>query len=98
MVLVVKLTTMSTAVPCVLQCGELCNEATDAITSVGRWENLKQKALLWSGLDTFGDVYTTVNWENGHNGQCVHKACSLHLATTRKLEQAKKRQKKTRDG
>uniref|UniRef100_UPI00358FA70A uncharacterized protein n=1 Tax=Myxine glutinosa TaxID=7769 RepID=UPI00358FA70A len=84
---------MST-VPCVLQCGGLCNEATDVITSVESWENLKKKALLWSGLDKFGDVYATVNWDNGPGRQCVHKSCRLTLWNANKLEQAKTRQKK----
>ena len=59
---------MST-LPCVLQCGELCNEATDTIISVESWENLKEKAQLWSGLDKFGDIYATVDWDNGPGGQ-----------------------------
>lgn len=84
---------MST-VPCALQCGGLCNEATDAIVHLESWENLKQKALLWSGLDKFGNVYATVDWDKGPGGQCVHKACKLTLWNVNKLQQAKKRQKK----
>lgn len=84
---------MST-VPCVLQCGKLCNEATDAIVSVESWENLKKKALLWSGLDKFGDVYAAVDWENGPGGQCVHQSCKLTLWNAKKLEQAKTRREK----
>jgi len=84
---------MST-IPCLLQCGVPCNEANDAIVNVESWENLKKKALLWSGLDKFGDVYATVDWNNGPGRQCVHKACKLTLWNTRKLEQAKARQTK----
>ncbi|KAL8562136.1 hypothetical protein ACOMHN_041971 [Nucella lapillus] len=47
---------MSAAIPCVLQCGEPCDETTDAITSIHRWESIKKKAQLWSGFDKFGDV------------------------------------------
>ena len=32
---------------CVLQCGELCDETSDSISSIERWENMKEKALLW---------------------------------------------------
>ena len=49
-------------VPCVLQCGGLYDEATDFITPTERWETLKKKALSWSGLDKFGDVHVTVDW------------------------------------
>ena len=78
---------------CILQCGSLCNEATDSIKSTQRWENIKQKALLWSGLDKFGHVYETVDWDKGPVGKCVHEACMLTLCNSKKLEQAKKRQK-----
>ena len=50
---------------CILQCGELCNETTDSISSIERWENMKEEALLWSGLDKFGDVHATVDWDKG---------------------------------
>ena len=52
---------------------------------------IKQKALLWSGLDKFGNVYATVDWDNGPAGQCVHDSCRLTLCNSKKLEQAKKR-------
>ena len=28
---------------CILQCGELCDEATDSISSTERWANIKEK-------------------------------------------------------
>ena len=65
---------------CILQCGSLCNEATESIKSSQRWENIKEKALLWSGLDKSGHVYsTTVDWDKGPVGQCVHEKCRLTL-------------------
>ncbi|KAL7406316.1 hypothetical protein ABVT39_017681 [Epinephelus coioides] len=57
---------------CVLQCGRLCDEATDSIPSKERWENIKKKAVLWRNLDKFGNVYATVDWDKGPVGQCVH--------------------------
>jgi len=56
---------------CILPCGKLCVKASDSISSTERWETIKKKALLWSGLDKFGDVYTTVDWDNGPAGQYV---------------------------
>ncbi len=86
--------TMST-VPCVLQCGGLCDEATEAIT-LGVWEKLQENTLLWKDLDKFGDVHATVDWDKGPGGHCVHNTCKLTLSNGRKLEQAIKRQRKTR--
>ena len=76
---------------CILQCGKLCVKASDSISSTERWETIKKKALLWSGLDKFGDVYATVDWDNGPAGQYVHDSCRLTLCNSKKLEQAKRR-------
>ena len=77
---------------CIL-CGNLCDEA-DSIKSAQRWGNIKEKAQLWSGLDKFGHVYATMDWDKGPAGQCVHEACMLTMCNSKKLEQAKKRQEK----
>ena len=71
----------------------LFDEVTDSMT-VERWKNVKKNALLWRGLDKFGEVYDTVEWDEGPVGQHVHDTCRLNLCNTKKLEQANKRQKK----
>ena len=43
-----------------LQCGEPCNPAIDFFE---RWESIRQKALLWKGLDKFESVHECVYWE-----------------------------------
>ena len=54
---------METAeVPCMLQCGEPCNPATDAIGSIERWESIS------SPLDKFGSVHEYVDWVKGPVG------------------------------
>jgi len=50
--------------------------------------------MLWRGLDKFGDVYATVDWDKGPGRQCVHNACKLTIWNAKKLEQAKRRQEK----
>lgn len=80
-------------VPCVLQCGGFCDKAACAI-SAALWANLEQKALLWSGLDKFGTVHSTVDWGKGPCGQCVHDTCRFSLSSAKKLELAIKRKKK----
>ena len=60
---------METAeVPCTLQCGEPCNPDTDAIGSIERWESIRQKTLLWKGLDKFGSVHEYIDWVKGPVG------------------------------
>ena len=78
---------------CIL-CGEPCNETIDSISSLERWENIHKKAMLWDGLDKFGNAYATVDWDKGPDGHCVHDSCRLTLYNANKLEQAQKRQKK----
>ncbi len=75
---------------CIL-CG---NEVTDSISLIERWENIKRKSQLWIGLDKFGNIHSSVDWEHGPSGHCVHESCKMTLCNATKLEQAKKRQKK----
>ncbi|KAI4830245.1 hypothetical protein KUCAC02_001891 [Chaenocephalus aceratus] len=81
-------------IPCILQCGRVCSKATDAITSIEKWDTLKNNTELWSGLDKFGDVHTSIDWDTGPVGHCVHDTCRLTLCNATKLEQANNRQKK----
>ena len=85
---------MSTVNPSCILCCEPCDEATDCISSIERWENIKNKALLWKGLDKFGTVHEAVDWYKGPTGQYAHDSCRLTLCNARKLEQAKKRPQK----
>lgn len=49
---------------CVLQCGELIDDRNDCFKiSQERWDKLKSQSQSWRGLDKFGDVYDTVDWE-----------------------------------
>ena len=47
---------------CVLKCGKPC-KSTDIINQ-GKWDSLQLKAQNWSRLDKFGDVNTTISWED----------------------------------
>jgi len=49
-------------------CGKLCNKASDSISSIERWGTIKKMALMWSGLDKFGNIYATVDWDDGPAG------------------------------
>ena len=79
---------------CILQCGELC-DSTDTI-SIERWSKLKEKTKEWRGLDKFGCVYETTQWDQSEERIYIHTNCYLTLSSKRTLEQAKKR-KKDRD-
>ena len=85
---------MSIDHPSCILCCEPCDEATDCISSIERWENIKRKALLWEGLDRFGNVHEAVDWHKGPTGQYVHDSCRFTLCNAKKLQQAKKREQK----
>jgi len=59
-----------------------------------RWENIKRKTMLRKGLDKFGDVHKTIDWDKGPTGHYVHEAYRLTLCSAMKLERAIKRQTK----
>ena len=80
-------------------CQQECNEdKTDYLTD--SWNKLKAVALEWKGLDKYGNVFESVNWDNGPSGSSFHKLCKskqLHpaaLTSKRKLEQSKARKAK----
>ena len=75
-------------------CGQSCL-TTDKIT-VGKWQKIKEKCRDWSGLDKFGDVFNTTQWEIGPENQHAHSSCYITLCSSVKLEQARYRLKKKR--
>ena len=85
---------------CLFQCGDPCTEADEDYVSditkhaPNRWTNFEKQALLWKGLDRFGDLYDTVDWKKGAKGYVMHDSCRRQFMTKRKLEQARKRKDK----
>ena len=49
------------------------------------------------GLDKFGDVWDTTNWEDGQQGRFMHNSCYVTLCSSKKHEQAVIRDAKARD-
>ncbi len=66
---------------CVMKCGNPCN-VTDTISQV-RWESLKSKSEKWSGLDKFGDVYSSTSWDTGPSGNYMHNSCYITISQKR---------------
>ena len=62
--------------------------------TLSRWEEIKQQAPKWAGLDRFGDLSTNIDWDNEELGRYMHKSCELDLFNERKLIQAENRNKK----
>ena len=60
------------------------------------WKNLEEKSWNWFGLDTFGDAFYRVNWENSPEGMHLHSNCKMKLLNKRSLEQGCKRKDKER--
>lgn len=77
---------------CVLQCGKPC-KSFDSINQ-GKWESLQSKAKNWSGLDKFGNVYTTTSWQDGQWGHYMHQSCYISMSSSDKLEKARQRKNK----
>ena len=48
------------------------------------------------GLDRFGEVYASVDWDKGPSGQCVHKTCELTLWNAKKLNRPREGKKRKR--
>lgn len=88
----IRSSTPPPAPQCLLQCGNPVDQddSLDGV-SIGKWQNLREKAANWSGLDKFGTVYESVDWDKGHEGLFMHKECYLNISNKRKLQQAEKR-------
>ena len=58
------------------------------------WANLKSLSLHGHGLDRFGTVYETVNWDGGPKIFCFHQVCKITLFSKRHVHLAKTRRNK----
>lgn len=76
---------------CVLQCGRLFNEATDSISSIEWWENIKERVLLWRGLDKF--MLPLIGRKVPLDNMLIIPVDNT-LWNAKKLEQTKEREKK----
>ena len=70
-----------------LSCNAPCNDS-DNITQK-RWSTLKIHLEKWRGLDTFGELYESIDWNTGPSGYYIHKICSFKIESSRYLEQEK---------
>ena len=69
------------------------SNSIDSITSAA-WDKIKCKALNWKGLDTFGNIYDSVDWELGLRDKHVHSNCRVDISSSEKLSRSKTRQQK----
>ena len=76
-------------IECVLKCGKPCTsrDSIDKIT-LDKWSKIQTNAKEWKGLDKFGDVWDTTNWEDGQQGRFIHNSCYITLCSLKKREQA----------
>ena len=75
-----------------LLCTEECQE--ECKSNLDGWKNLEEKSQNWCGLDTFGDAFDRVNWENGPEGMYLHSNWKMKLFNKRSLEQVRKSREK----
>ena len=78
---------------CIL-CNLQCNEERSSYP-LNSWNDLKRLAHEWKKLDTFGEVFDSVSWDDGPSGKYFQKVCRMEIAGERKLQQAKSRYEKS---
>ena len=78
---------------CIL-CNKTCEEKAKVVR-IEDWEKLKDIAYNWKSLDNYGEVYETVEWESGPANKFWHADCKREVCGTRKLDQARKRKRKS---
>ena len=83
---------------CVLLCGKNCSvdDRLDNIT-IDKWKSMQEKALKWKGLDTFGNVHSSVDWNKGPTGLYMHNSCYTSLSSCRRLLQSERRLLKSKE-
>lgn len=77
---------------CIL-CNSFCDEKQKE-PQPGDWKKFQEYATKWRGLDKYGQVADTVDWDTGPIGKLWHKNCRAELGGDRKLQQAIKRSTK----
>ena len=80
---------------CIL-CNKTCEEKAKEVR-IEDWEKLKDTAYNWKSLDKYAEVYETVEWESGPADKFWHADCKREICGTRKLDQARKRKRKSDD-
>jgi len=81
---------------CILLCGQPCS-ADNSLYNItaDKWKSMQEKVLKWMGIDTFGNVYTYVDWKRGPKGSHMHDSCYTSLSSKCKLSLAEKRKIKS---
>ena len=65
--------------------------------TLDKWSKIQTNAKEWKGLDKFGAVWDTTNWEDGQQGRFMHNSCYITLCSSKKREQAIIRDAKARE-
>ena len=58
------------------------------------WKTFQCNARKWRGVDKFGTVADTVDWNSVPDGKLWHKICKLNICTDQKLQRAINRKEK----
>lgn len=80
---------------CVLKCGKTCKSSD--IISQGKWQSLESKSKRWSGLDRYGDIYSTTSWQDGPANYYMHQGCYISISSSDKVEKSRRRKRKESD-
>ena len=69
-----------------------CN-STETIRTE-KWKQMETKIKEWKGMEKFGNVSESTDWENGVEGLHVYKWCCIRLSSKRSLQHLWKRTEK----
>ena len=69
-----------------------CNSTKTISTE--KWKQMETKIKEWKGMEKFGNVSESTDWEKGVEGLHVHKWCCIRLSSKRSLQHLWKRTEK----
>ena len=59
-----------------------------------KWDELKLKSEKWIGLDTYGEAFISINWNDDYKKYYLHHNCYITISSSQKLKLAQNRARK----
>ena len=66
--------------------GKACS-SKDSI-GIQKWQTLCTKSEKWDGLDKYGDLFKSTDWDAGPANNFICQSCYITLSSSRALNQA----------
>lgn len=78
--------------PKCIACGENCS--LKETIGKEKWDALRTKSEKWDGLDKYGDLCKSTDWDAGPANKYIHISCYTSISSPRTLKQAVNRKEK----